>query len=259
VPAPAPVRQRWWHELVIVAVFYGLYTLVRDLNRSTDTTTATRHAHLVVRIERDLGVFVEARIQHVFVHHHAFMRFWDGYYGTAHFVVAAGVLVYLFARRPDRYRLWRNTLAVMTGLALLGFYLFPLLPPRLLPATYGFTDTLQTIGGFWDFHNGPVNAVSNQYAAMPSLHTGWSLWCAAALWGCVRTPLRPLLLLYPCATVFCIVVTANHYLADAAGGALALALGFGGAKIIGVVGDRWRLHRAAARVLREGRVPVSSA
>ena len=120
---------------------------------------------------------------------------------------------------PIGYRLWRNTLAFATGLALIGFSFFPVLPPRLLPPGYGFVDTLQVVGGLWNFSSGPVNDVSNQYAAMPSLHTAWSAWCALALiplirpwWG------KVLVLLYPLATIFCIIVTANHYFADVTGG-----------------------------------------
>ena len=44
-------------------------------------------------------------------------------------------MIYLYRKWSDDYPLWRNTLAVATGLALIGFALFPLMPPRLLPAT----------------------------------------------------------------------------------------------------------------------------
>jgi membrane-associated phospholipid phosphatase len=142
-------------------------------------------------------------------------------------VAAGAVLLLLFFRFPERYRLWRNTLAITTGLALIGFSFFPLLPPRLLPAGYGFVDTLKVIGGLWNFSSGPVNDVSNQYAAMPSLHTSWSAWCTLAVFPLVRSWwAKVLLVLYPLATIFIIVITANHYFADVAAGLLLLGVAY---------------------------------
>jgi hypothetical protein len=100
------------------------------------------------------------------------------------------------------------------------------MPPRLLPASYGFVDTLRVFGGLWDFDSGPVAQVSNQYAAMPSLHFAWSTWSALVLFPMLRRRWsRALIVLYPVATTFAIVVTANHYWLDAAGGALVLGVG----------------------------------
>ncbi len=242
-----PARSRWWVEIVIVAIFYGLYTLVRDINGEQPVSfdRALTNAHRVISLERHLGIFHEASVQGLFLHDWDLMRFWDGFYGTVHFLAVIGVLVYLFLRRPATYRLWRNTLAATTGLALIGFFFFPLLPPRLLPASYGFDDTLRTIGGLWDFSSGAVDKVSNQFAAMPSLHTGWSLWCACALVPSVRPVwAKWALFVYPAATVFCIIITANHYFADAVGGLVALGAGFGLAVLVTRRADRWRQTRA---------------
>jgi membrane-associated phospholipid phosphatase len=143
-------------------------------------------------------------------------------------VVTVIALLYLFRRQPWRYPLWRNTLAFTTALALIGFAFFPLMPPRLLPPGYHFTDTLRTVGGLWSFDSGPMNAVSNQYAAMPSLHFAWSSWCALVLGPAVkRRWLKVLVYAYPLVTLFAIVVTGNHYILDAIGGAVILAAGFG--------------------------------
>ncbi|MGH9059813.1 MAG: phosphatase PAP2 family protein [Acidimicrobiales bacterium] len=235
---PEPPRSRalrYGKELGIVLTFYGLYTLVRDIRgeRSASVAHALTNAHRVIRVERVFGLFHEAALQQAFIHDRGFMRFWDGFYGTVHFLAVIGVLVFLFVKWPQGYRRWRNTMAIMTALALVGFAFFPLLPPRLLPPGYHFVDSLETIGGLWDFKSGAINEVSNQYAAMPSLHTGWSTWCALALWPLVRRRwLRPLLLLYPLATIFCIVVTANHYFADVAGGFVVLAVAYGAARLL---------------------------
>lgn len=252
--ATRPVqRSHWWREVLLIAAFYGLYTVVRDVRGDTPVSVlqATTNAHRIIRVERALGLFHEANIQHWFLQYRELIRLCDDYYGTIHFVAAAGVLGLLFFRYPWRYRLWRNTLAIATGLALIGFSFFPLLPPRLLPG-YGFVDTLQVVGGLWNFSSGPVNDVSNQYAAMPSLHTAWSAWCAIALIPLIR-PLwgKVLVLLYPAATIFCIIVTANHYIADVIAGVLLLAASYLLARLLTSGVDRWHARRAIAAASRE--------
>jgi membrane-associated phospholipid phosphatase len=173
-------------------------------------------------------------VQHVFLHFHAFISVLDDFYGSAHFLAVGGVLLWLFFARPQCYRRWRNTLAICTGLALIGFAFFPVLPPRLLPfAEYHIVDTLRVVGGLWDFSSGPANEVSNQYAAMPSLHTAWSTWCAVAVASACRSRwTKVAVFVYPALTIFCIVVTGNHYFADAIAGLLALAIGYGGALLV---------------------------
>ena len=226
--APARPHLRWWRELLYVAAFYSVYTLIRNHGVVADAQAeAFRHAKQVIAAQRLLGIYHEETIQDLFLPWRWFISFWDVYYGTAHFVVTAAALVYLFRHRPDRYPLWRNTLACTTGLALVGFALYPLMPPRLLPPEYGFVDTLRVVGGLWSFESAPMEKVSNQYAAMPSLHFAWSLWCVFVLSPALRRRwARMLLIAYPGLTLFAVVVTANHYFLDALGGVAVLALGY---------------------------------
>jgi hypothetical protein len=248
-------RSSWWREVLFIATFYGLYTLVRDVrgDRPVSVFQATTNAHRIISLERALGLFHEANIQHFFLHYRELIRLCDDYYGTIHFVAVVFVLGLLFFRYPLRYRLWRNTLALATGLALIGFSFFPVLPPRLLPPGYHFVDTLRVVGGLWSFSSGPVNDVSNQYAAMPSLHTTWSAWCAFAVLPLIR-PLwgKVLVLLYPATTIFCIIVTANHYFADVAAGLLLLGACYLLALVLTAGADRWHARRAISAVSREG-------
>ena len=100
---------------------------------------------------------------------------------------------------------------------------------------FGFVDTLEEYGGPWSFDSEAMADLSNQYAAMPSLHIGWSTWCAVAMWPLLRRRWqRVAVFLYPLATLFCIIVTGNHYWIDGVGGLLAFALG----TLVG-----WGLHR----------------
>ncbi len=245
--APARVRgPRWWKELLIVLVFYVLYTGVRNMQGSArdSIAQACTNARRILSAEGFLHIRWEQAIQDAFIDHRWFIWTWNNFYGSAHFLVTIGALVWLFRRAPERYGLMRTTLAATTALALIGFRFFPLAPPRLIgehctfAGSYHFVDTLKTIGGLWNFDSGAMQEVSNQYAAMPSLHFGWSLWCAIVLTSLVRSRWARLLsIAYPMMTLFTIVVTANHYLLDAAGGAVVLALGHAIARAI-----RWRHH-----------------
>jgi len=223
-----PCRLRWWKEVLYIAAFYGVYSFIRNTQGSASVSAdvAFSHARQVIRLERAMGLYLEEGVQQAFLGWRWFIQFWNVFYGTFHFVVTIAALVLLFRRFPARYPPWRNTLAATTGLALIGFAAYPLMPPRLLPDSYGFVDTLRVYGGLWSFQSGPVAQVSNQYAAMPSLHFAWSAWSTLVLYPMLRRPWsRTLILLYPAATMFAIVVTANHFWLDAAGGALVLGVG----------------------------------
>jgi hypothetical protein len=263
---PAP-RLRWWHEVLFILGFYLCYSGIRNLfgSATVSPAKALANAQDVIDFEKALGLFHEQAIQGWFLGYEAFLRFWNIYYGTLHFIVTAGAMLWLYRRYPLRYKLWRNTLALTTGLALVGFSLFPLMPPRLVSdcstvfsgcAGYDFVDTLAKVGGLWSFESGAMVSVSNQYAAMPSLHFAWSSWCCLALLPTVRRRwVKALLLIYPWTTLFAIIVTANHYWLDAAGGALGLAAGFGAAWLI----TRWSERRRLQRFLDEHRATTTVA
>ncbi len=242
---------RWWKEILLIGAFYCLYTIIRDVRgtRPVSVAQAFHNAERVIGLERSLGVFHEAQIQHWLLGHRLIIEFLDDWYGSTHFVVTAATLVVLFFVFPSRYRRWRNTLAAITGLALIGFAWFPLMPPRLLPPSYGFTDTLRVVGGLWNFSSGPMTHLSNQFAAMPSLHFAWALWCGICLFAAFRPWwAKVLALCYPVVTLACVIVTANHYFTDTAAGAITVLAGYGLAR--GVDSLRGRRPRLMARLVR---------
>ena len=251
-------RLRWWIEIGFVLAFYGIYTGIRNLfgSASVSPERALDNALEVIHFERAIGLFHEQRIQSLFLDWDWFMWGWNVFYGTLHFIVTIFALVYLFRRHPERYTRYRNVLAATTGIGLLGFSLFPLMPPRLLDdcttavggcSPHGFVDSLARYGGLWSFDSGTMQSVSNQYAAMPSLHFGWATWCSLALVPVLTNRVaRALLLAYPWITLFAIVVTANHYWVDAAGGAFALSAGF----VLGGALTRFESRARFARLVR---------
>jgi hypothetical protein len=221
----------WWLEILMALAFYGVYTGIRNLN-DAHKSEALRHALDLMSLQRTLGINHEATIQGWVINARPVIIAANYYYGSLHFIVTAGVMIYLYRRWTNDYPRWRNTLAVATGLALIGFAFFPLLPPRLLPHSYGFVDTLARDPAFWSFNSGAVNKISNQFAAMPSVHCAWALWCACALVPRVKHLwAKVLAVLYPIITVTVIVITGNHYLLDAVGGFFVFGVGYVAARI----------------------------
>jgi PAP2 superfamily len=249
-------RRGWIAEVVGGLAIYLSYDTLRS-HVAGPTHIAFQHARQIVSAERFLHIYWERDIQRAFLHVDWFIAFWNIYYGTIHFVMPVIALVWLYLRFPARYVRWRTTLALMFGLAVLGFWLYPLMPPRVTPARYGFVDTAAEYYNFgpqvrvrFDAHGQPTHEAAEQfgnlYAAMPSFHVGWSTWVAFALWPVVRRKWAKLLLvLYPVTILFCITVTANHWLLDAAGGWVVLGLGYLGARGIEAALTSRRGRRAA--------------
>jgi hypothetical protein len=218
-------RPRWWQEIAFLALCYWLYSVVR--NAVPDHQTAATHrAQDLVAVEGWLHIGFERTVNTFVAQTHWLAYTCNYYYATLHFVVTIGVLVWLYVKHPLRYRSIRSVLFAMNVVAMAGFWFYALTPPRLL-AGGGFVDTIVSFHTWGSWGSADVASASNQYAAMPSLHVGWSLWCAIAIVALAeRRWVRVIGALYPAATLFVIVGTGNHFLLDAVGGALALAAGF---------------------------------
>jgi hypothetical protein len=257
VVAPdAPFTKRfrlgWLLEVAAGATVFLVYDWFRDHVVGT-SAAALRNAKQIITIERFLGLYHERVVQQAFLSVDWFIAFWNVYYGTIHFVMPVVALVWMYRKTPARYVRWRNTLVFMLGISVIGFWLYPLMPPRLMIERYDFVDTAArffnfgpqvriTLGPAGQPTAAAVREFGNLFAAMPSLHVGWSTWSVLAMWPLVRRRwVRALLALYPLSIIFCIVVTANHWILDAVGGWVVLALGY--ACAVGV--DRIRDSTAA--------------
>jgi hypothetical protein len=228
--AAAPVRPRrfgWLREGGLVLGFYYVYQTIRSIaNHGNVSTRAFANANRLVGWERTLHIFNEQRVQQFFLSARWFIKFLNVYYGTLHFIITAGLLIWIYHYRHAAYRRARNLLGATTALAIIGYWSFPLAPPRMQKWD-GFVDTLDTIGGLWSYNSGYAKAVANPFAAMPSLHFGWALWCGLMFFTLTtRRWTRSMLVLYPLMTLTAIVVTANHYWLDAAGGAVIFLTAF---------------------------------
>ncbi len=235
---------KWWQELLFIAVSYTAYGIIRNhLGKPQPVDCARRaltefqdiacgRAHDLLRIERLLHIDVERSLNRIAASSKLYavpMNYW---YATAHFIVTIGVLVWLYRRHKLQYRPLRTTLYVANIIALGGYWLYSLAPPRFLTSE-GYVDTLKAFHTWGNYESGNLSHASNQFAAMPSMHVGWSLWAGLALfWLARRTWVRWLGIAYPVVTLVVIMATANHFILDAVGGAFALMLGFGVQRLV---------------------------
>jgi len=221
----APRRPRLWFEILLIAVSYWTYSLIRNAVPE-QKAEALRNADWIWKTEHSLGIAFEESVNHAINSVTWLIVGMNYYYATLHFVVTLGVLVWLYRSHPGRYAATRLTLFATTVVALVGYYLYPLAPPRLMNGS-DFIDTVMVHHTWGSMASGDLKHMSNQYAAMPSMHIGWSTWAGLTIFALASVPwVRVLGLLYPMATLLVIVATANHFWLDAVGGLLCLAFGF---------------------------------
>ncbi|MGR3934271.1 phosphatase PAP2 family protein [Streptomyces sp. BRA346] len=224
-------RPRWWTELPLIAVVYLAYAGGRLLGQG-DVTTAVNHGLGILRFERRFNIDFESPLNDLFTRHAWIGIPADFVYASLHYAATPAVLVWLWKRgRNADYRFARTWLLITTMIGLIGFVVVPTCPPRLLEAGQGFVDTMAQYSsyGWW---GGDASAprgmggLTNQYAAMPSLHVGWALWCGIALWWQGRSVWSKIIaVVYPLVITLVVMGTANHYFLDAAAGAAAVGAG----------------------------------
>ena len=223
------VLRRCLLDGVLIVGFYSTYALIRNMQGGrTGTSQETRalsHGLAILGLEERLGLDHEASIQSFFLGLPALMKAGNIFYATAHFTVTAIEQFALTVAGGPQHSRWRNVLGLSTALALVGFALYPTMPPRLLPDHPALIDTLSEIGGFWSFETPAIERIADPYAAMPSLHLVWAGWVACAVWGrLTRAWMKALAITYPLLTLVVVVATANHYLLDVIAGFAVLSL-----------------------------------
>ncbi|MGM9469138.1 phosphatase PAP2 family protein [Streptomyces murinus] len=208
----AAARPGLIREFLLVAGLFLVYKLGRQL-ATGHTLRAFHNAHRVWDLERSLHLPRETAVQSALLHGDTLVHVANTYYATVHFPATLAFLVWLYLRRPAHYVWARRVLAAVTAAALVLPFTFPLAPPRMLAGT-GLVDTARIYGP--SVYGPPAHDhLSNQFAAMPSLHFGWALMVAIGLITATRSRRRWLWLLHPLLTLLVIVGTANHYWLDA--------------------------------------------
>lgn len=211
-PAMPAARVAWLsalRECVLVVMVTFFYFLTRGLISGREDT-AVHHARDVLAFERRLHIDIEPTLQRFTLDHHTLSTVLSWTYLVAHLPVLVAVAIWLYVAHRSGYRWFRNAFLISAAIGLTCYVLFPVAPPRFMP---GFVDVMEQDGlGLDGSAAGPFY---NPYAAMPSLHVGWSFLAGVMIVRYSRRLwLRALGALLPLAMAFSVLGTGNHYLLD---------------------------------------------
>jgi hypothetical protein len=227
LPAGAGARRRdatrpgLVREIVLLAAVFLAYRLGRLAITGHDDLAIANAWH-VWDVERFLHLPDEETLQSWVLQWPDVLRAANWYYVSVHFPLTLAFLAWGWLKRPPaEYRWARRLIITLTAFALVLHVAMPLAPPRML-SSLGFLDTMAVFGP--SAYDGGAATVANQFAAMPSLHVGWSLLIAVVVVRTARSRWRWLIVAHPVITTAVVVVTANHYWVDAVVAALLLGL-----------------------------------
>lgn len=255
------LRSRALVELGAMAMLAVIYNTVRA-GGGTDKALAMSHARDVVRLEGAIFRHLELNLDHWIVTVPVLAVAACYFYALMHYVMTPTILV--LSRRRGGWQYWRGywALVVGSGIALVVYANWPLAPPRLMPEL-GTIDVMQHFAGagWWgDAASAPrgLGDATNQFAAMPSLHFGWSLWSAVQMWGFGGRRWRTAAVAYPTLQALVVLATANHFLLDVIGGATCILLGYAIVTVVGrVLGRTGRPTVAVPAVVSMSAVPLA--
>jgi hypothetical protein len=210
--------------LLFIAAF-EIYRLTRGLvNHPEAATAAFQNARELIGIERTLNVFVEPSLQTFIAGQQWLLDGSSWMYINAQTSITIGALAWLYLFRNESFYFVRNTFLVAFAIALVGYSLFPTAPPRFFPE-WGFFDAVSDFTGVSQ-DSVTIGKLFNPYAAVPSMHVAFAFMISVPLVRLVRwRALKLCWAFYPPLVVFVIVVTANHFIADAVLGAAAAGIG----------------------------------
>jgi len=211
---------------------------------------AQEHAISILELERAFGLDIELGVQRYVLDN---MPWLVPYLAKIYyFHISLGIMFIIYCYTflpPGTFQRIRRTIAMDNVIAFFIVTTYRCMPPRLLPAEYGFEDVLHGKkggGNAWTH-----NRFQLTIAAMPSLHCGTALFLAWSI--CRFSPHRPLRLvapLWPMAMFFTIVATANHFILDAVVGAVVVVIGwrFNQAVLVMLPLQNWVLEKLGLKV-----------
>ena len=202
-------------ETIVLTLACLSYSILSFLAKSPESV-AVEHAHDVAAFEARFGLFIEGPANAWLTAHPFVASLASTQYAVSFFAMTGFAMVILWLKAPAYYRQARWTLVTMTLGALITYWTYPLAPPRLVPEL-GFVDA---VAEHTSAYSQLFGTLANPYGAMPSMHTGWSVWVAFMLGTYVWRSwwARLILAMHPVLTIVTIVATANHYVVDAIAG-----------------------------------------
>ena len=193
-------------------------------------TAAYASANDIMGFERSVHLAWEPWLQERIVTHDVLVTLANWTYIWAHWPVIITIAVVLFRCERRRYRLLRNAMLISGAIGFLFFAFLPVAPPRLAEPGLVDTVTLQLRA-----RTGALQppGLTDQFAALPSLHFGWNLLAGIAVWGATTNiALRTLSVVGPAAMAAAVVVTANHYVIDVLAGLVVVLVGLAADRVI---------------------------
>lgn len=213
-------------QLVVVVIAYKLYQNTRGLiNDQLGASQAFANADWIVSTERLLHLNMEGGVQSFARSVPLLSDAASLTYMNAQFTVTFGAMIYIYMRHNQAFGFVRNMFIGAWTLALVGYVLMPTAPPRLVPGL-GIHDAVAefTKVDVTDQSN-VLNKLYNPYAAVPSMHVGFSLMIGIPLARLSKYKVtRVFWGIYPIVVLFVVMATGNHFFLDGIFGGLAVGI-----------------------------------
>jgi hypothetical protein len=219
----------WWREILLIGILYGAYELSRGIG-DVNVQAALQNGRSILNLERVWHLDPERVLNGALAHATWIAVAASYFYSVMHYIVTPAVLVWMYRKHREHYGTARTALAISTAVGLVGYLLVPTAPPRML-AHSGLHDTLADTQhyGWWGGEGSVprgLGALTNQFAAMPSLHVGWAIWCGVLIAiHAEHRWVKAVGIAYPITTTLVVMATGNHYFLDALAGGLVMATG----------------------------------
>jgi len=248
-PARVPFQQTHLEPLALefafIASLYAVWRLARMLPLATSTGAMGRGRD-IASIEQAMHLPSELSLQRFVLSHDWLATATSWYYATVHVPALLVFLAWLFFRHRDQYPHWRNGLAICTAGCLVIRFV-RVAPPRFFP-DLGYED-LASHYGISVYGPDVQRGISDQFAAMPSIHVGWAAVVSLGIVAASTSVWRWVFLPHVFLTTLVVAATANHWWLD---GAVAVVL-----LLAGLAADTAvRRRRAARRATASALVPA---
>lgn len=197
------------NEVALLAGLYSIWRLARVLPLATESGAVER-ARQIDRFQHVLHMPSELSLQHFVLRNAWLGRFLNAYYAILHVPALITFLVWLFIRHRDRYAHWRNGLAILTAFCLVIRFV-RVAPPRLVPGL-GYIDLANKFG--LSVYGPAGTGVSDQLAAMPSIHVGWAAVVSLGAVAATTSRWRWVVAAHVVLTALAVSATGNHWWLD---------------------------------------------
>lgn len=198
-------------ELSIIVLQYCIYSYIKIISTiQIDHTQAINRTISILFYEKLLHINIEHTLN-IIAHKIIIIgQLSSYYYISCHFMITGIILYLLFIKtNSSTYQYYRNFILIATNIALICFFIYPTAPPRFLSSYYDILEQLHI-----NFYNSS-SQYSNQYAALPSIHVIWAIWCYLVLQQIITNKyIKKLTIIYPLMTTLVIILTANHTIID---------------------------------------------